>query len=111
MRTPFQIARLLSSVLLVASLGSGIMIVNKASAHSSDPRTGAASATESAKDYPALAAYATDLTKLARQGKLGQVADHDKAIQKIARVLSRDHQNNPVLIAEPGLGRSIIIAG
>src|SRR3984893_8469630 len=107
MRTPFQIARLISSVLLIGSLGSGILIISKTSAHSRETRTGEASTAT----YPALAAYATDLTELAHQGKLGQVNDHDKAIQQIARVLSRDHKNNPVLIAEPGFGRSIIIAG
>jgi ATP-dependent Clp protease ATP-binding subunit ClpA len=45
-------------------------------------------AAELAADFPALAAYATDLTKLARQGKLSPVGDHDLAIRKITQILS-----------------------
>src|SRR6267378_1352391 len=108
----FKTARRLSSVLLMLSLLSGILLVGKASAQENADRANSAGEAKSLKEkYSALAAYATDLTKLARQGKLDPVADHEKEIRQLAQILSRENRNNPVLIGEGGFGRSIIVAG
>ncbi len=67
-----------------------------------------ASAEES---YEALKKYARDMTQLAREGKLDPVIGRDEEIRRTIQVLSRRTKNNPVLIGEPGVGKTAIIEG
>jgi ATP-dependent Clp protease ATP-binding subunit ClpB len=61
--------------------------------------------------YQALEKYTRDLTELARLGKLDPVIGRDEEIRRIAQVLSRRTKNNPVLIGEPGVGKTAIVEG
>jgi ATP-dependent Clp protease ATP-binding subunit ClpB len=61
--------------------------------------------------YQALERYATDLTELARRGKLDPVIGRDEEIRRVMQVLSRRTKNNPVLIGEPGVGKTAIVEG
>jgi ATP-dependent Clp protease ATP-binding subunit ClpB len=61
--------------------------------------------------YQALARYAKDLTELARRGKLDPVIGRDEEIRRVVQVLSRRTKNNPVLIGEPGVGKTAIVEG
>src|SRR4030081_394622 len=62
-------------------------------------------------NYQALAKYARDLTDLARKGKLDPVIGRDDEIRRTIQVLSRRTKNNPVLIGEPGVGKTAIVEG
>jgi ATP-dependent Clp protease ATP-binding subunit ClpB len=61
--------------------------------------------------YQALERYARDLTELARRGKLDPVIGRDEEIRRVVQVLSRRTKNNPVLIGEPGVGKTAIAEG
>ena len=61
--------------------------------------------------YQALAKYARDLTETARKGKLDPVIGRDEEIRRVVQVLSRRTKNNPVLIGEPGVGKTAIAEG
>ncbi|WP_413815439.1 ATP-dependent chaperone ClpB [Desulfobotulus sp.] len=61
--------------------------------------------------YQALEKYARDLTDLARAGKLDPVIGRDEEIRRVVQVLSRRTKNNPVLIGEPGVGKTAIVEG
>jgi ATP-dependent Clp protease ATP-binding subunit ClpB len=61
--------------------------------------------------YQALERYARDLTDLARRGKLDPVIGRDEEIRRVIQVLSRRTKNNPVLIGEPGVGKTAIVEG
>ncbi|MBY4129728.1 ATP-dependent chaperone ClpB [Rhodococcus fascians] len=61
--------------------------------------------------YQALEKYSTDLTALAREGKLDPVIGRDTEIRRVVQVLSRRTKNNPVLIGEPGVGKTAIVEG
>lgn len=61
--------------------------------------------------YQALERYAKDLTDLARRGKLDPVIGRDEEIRRVIQVLSRRTKNNPVLIGEPGVGKTAIVEG
>jgi ATP-dependent Clp protease ATP-binding subunit ClpB len=61
--------------------------------------------------YQALQRYARDLTDLARKGKLDPVIGRDEEIRRVIQVLSRRTKNNPVLIGEPGVGKTAIVEG
>jgi ATP-dependent Clp protease ATP-binding subunit ClpB len=61
--------------------------------------------------YEALTRYGRDLTDLARQGKLDPVIGRDEEIRRTIQVLSRRTKNNPVLIGEPGVGKTAIVEG
>src|SRR5271154_1955455 len=61
--------------------------------------------------YQALDRYAKDLTELARRGKLDPVISRDEEIRRVIQVLSRRTKNNPVLIGEPGVGKTAIVEG
>ncbi|MGO4319283.1 ATP-dependent chaperone ClpB [Agrobacterium sp. MCAB5] len=61
--------------------------------------------------YDALKKYARDLTKAARDGKLDPVIGRDEEIRRTVQVLSRRTKNNPVLIGEPGVGKTAIVEG
>jgi ATP-dependent Clp protease ATP-binding subunit ClpB len=61
--------------------------------------------------YQALERYARDLTELARRGKLDPVIGRDDEIRRVIQVLSRRTKNNPVLIGDPGVGKTAIVEG
>jgi ATP-dependent Clp protease ATP-binding subunit ClpB len=61
--------------------------------------------------YQALAKYSRDLTALARQGKLDPVIGRDEEIRRVIQVLARRTKNNPVLIGDPGVGKTAIVEG
>src|SRR5690242_16269800 len=61
--------------------------------------------------YQALEKYSTDLTERAREGKLDPVIGRDNEIRRVVQVLSRRTKNNPVLIGEPGVGKTAIVEG
>jgi ATP-dependent Clp protease ATP-binding subunit ClpB len=61
--------------------------------------------------YQALERYARDLTELARKGKLDPVIGRDNEVRRVVQVLSRRTKNNPVLIGEPGVGKTAIVEG
>ncbi len=77
-----------------------------------DLRKGRKAHTPSAEDaYEALKKYARDLTEAAREGKLDPVIGRDEEIRRTIQVLSRRTKNNPVLIGEPGVGKTAIVEG
>jgi len=61
--------------------------------------------------YDALAKYSTDLTAAAREGKLDPVIGRDAEIRRVVQVLSRRTKNNPVLIGDPGVGKTAVVEG
>src|SRR5712691_3025798 len=61
--------------------------------------------------YQSLEKYGRDLTKMAREGKLDPVIGRDEEIRRTIQVLSRRTKNNPVLIGEPGVGKTAIVEG
>jgi ATP-dependent Clp protease ATP-binding subunit ClpB len=75
-------------------------------------RGGRTADTQAAEDrYDALKKYARDLTEAAREGKLDPVIGRDEEIRRTVQVLSRRTKNNPVLIGEPGVGKTAIVEG
>jgi len=77
-----------------------------------DLRKGRTADTASAESgYDALKKYARDLTEVAREGKLDPVIGRDEEIRRTVQVLSRRTKNNPVLIGEPGVGKTAIVEG
>src|SRR3546814_19981166 len=75
-------------------------------------RKGRRADTATAEDqYESLNKYARDLTEVAREGKLDPVIGRDEEIRRTVQVLSRRTKNNPVLIGEPGVGKTAIVEG
>jgi ATP-dependent Clp protease ATP-binding subunit ClpC len=70
-----------------------------------DPKTGEKSKT------PILDNFGRDLTKMAEQGKLDPIVGREKEIERVAQILSRRKKNNPILIGEPGVGKTAIAEG
>lgn len=64
-----------------------------------------------AADTPILDSFGTDLTKAASEGKLDPVVGREKEIERMAQILSRRKKNNPILIGEPGVGKSALVEG
>src|SRR5207253_5862556 len=63
------------------------------------------------EQYQALQKYGRDLTEAARLGKIDPVIGRDEEIRRVIQVLSRRTKNNPVLIGEPGVGKTAIVEG
>ena len=61
--------------------------------------------------YKALEKYSTDLTAAAKEGKLDPVIGRDQEIRRVIQILSRRTKNNPVLIGEPGVGKTAVVEG
>ncbi|HEY6106623.1 MAG TPA: Clp protease N-terminal domain-containing protein, partial [Anaeromyxobacteraceae bacterium] len=70
-----------------------------------------ASSPEAESQYRALEKYAKDLTQLAREGKLDPVVGRDDEIRRVIQILSRRTKNNPVLVGDPGVGKTAIVEG
>ena len=66
---------------------------------------------QQAEQKPALEEYGTDLTEVARSGKLDPVIGRDSEIRRVEQVLTRRTKNNPVLIGEPGVGKTAVVEG
>ena len=66
---------------------------------------------KSANDTPVIDSFGVDMTRAAAEGKLDPVVGREKEIERLAQILSRRKKNNPVLIGEPGVGKSAIVEG
>jgi ATP-dependent Clp protease ATP-binding subunit ClpC len=66
---------------------------------------------DSKSKTPVLDTYSRDLTKMAEEGKLDVIVGRDKEIERVSQILSRRKKNNPVLIGEPGVGKSSVAEG
>ena len=71
----------------------------------------AGNASKSENKTPALENFGRDLTRMAREGKLDPIVGREKELERIAQILSRRKKNNPILIGEPGVGKSAIAEG
>jgi len=72
---------------------------------------GATTAQKSDNQTPVLDNFGSDMTKAAEEGRLDAIIGRDKEIERLAQILSRRKKNNPVLIGEPGVGKSAIVEG
>ena len=94
------------------ALDAGAVTAQKLNAAINDIRKGRTADTASAEEsYDALKKYARDLTEAASQGKIDPIIGRDEEIRRTMQVLSRRTKNNPVLIGEPGVGKTAIAEG
>ncbi|MGP9791277.1 ATP-dependent chaperone ClpB [Roseinatronobacter sp. NSM] len=111
------VERLLTALALVKSdakdaLDAGAVTAQKLNAAINDLRKGRTADSASAEDsFEALKKYARDLTQAARDGKIDPIIGRDEEIRRSMQVLSRRTKNNPVLIGEPGVGKTAIAEG
>ena len=70
-----------------------------------------ATAAKSGSNTPVLDSFSTDMTQAAMDGKLDPVVGREKEIERLAQILTRRKKNNPILIGEPGVGKSAIVEG
>ncbi|RMC36389.1 ATP-dependent chaperone ClpB [Paracoccus alkanivorans] len=94
------------------TLEAGAVTAQKLNSAINDLRKGRTADSASAEDgYDALKKYARDLTEAAEQGKIDPIIGRDEEIRRAMQVLSRRTKNNPVLIGEPGVGKTAIAEG
>ena len=111
------VERMLTALAIVKSaandaLKSGGVTPNGLNTAINDVRKGRTADTASAEQgYDALKKYARDLTEAAREGKIDPIIGRDEEIRRAMQVLSRRTKNNPVLIGEPGVGKTAIAEG
>ena len=111
------VERLLMALALVKSrakdaLEAGAVSAQKLNGAINDIRKGRTADTASAEEgYDALKKYALDLTERAEEGKIDPIIGRDEEIRRSMQVLSRRTKNNPVLIGEPGVGKTAIAEG
>ena len=111
------VERLLTALALVKSkakdaLDAGGVSAQKLNEAINDIRKGRTADSATAEDsFEALAKYARDLTEAARAGKIDPIIGRDEEIRRAMQVLSRRTKNNPVLIGEPGVGKTAIAEG
>ncbi|TQM94963.1 ATP-dependent chaperone ClpB [Roseinatronobacter monicus] len=111
------VERLLTALALVksdakAALDAGAVTAQNLNAAINDLRKGRTADSASAEEgYDALKKYARDLTEAAREGKIDPIIGRDEEIRRAMQVLSRRTKNNPVLIGEPGVGKTAIAEG
>ncbi|WP_417728600.1 ATP-dependent chaperone ClpB [Roseovarius sp.] len=111
------VERILTALALVKSpakeaLEAGAVSAQKLNEAINDIRKGRTADSASAEDtYEALEKYARDLTKAAAEGKIDPIIGRDDEIRRAMQVLSRRTKNNPVLIGEPGVGKTAIAEG
>ena len=94
---------------LITKSGASPQTINAAIESLRKGRTADSQSAENA--YDALKKYARDLTQAAREGKIDPVIGRDEEIRRTIQVLSRRTKNNPVLIGEPGVGKTAIVEG
>ncbi|MBE6450298.1 MAG: ATP-dependent chaperone ClpB [Alphaproteobacteria bacterium] len=103
------VERLLQALLTLKSYGVDLHRLNQVI---NDMRQGRTAQSATAEDnFDALKKYATDYTERAKQGKLDPVIGRDEEIRHTIQVLSRRTKNNPILIGEPGVGKTAIVEG
>jgi ATP-dependent Clp protease ATP-binding subunit ClpB len=103
---------LATSTPAAAALGKAGLTPQKLNSAINDLRKGRTADSATAENaYDALKKYARDLTEAAREGKLDPVIGRDEEIRRTVQVLSRRTKNNPVLIGEPGVGKTAIVEG
>ena len=111
------VERLLMALAMVKSkakdaLDAGLVTPQALNAAINELRKGRTADSASAEDgYDALNKYARDLTEAAREGKIDPIIGRDEEIRRAMQVLSRRTKNNPVLIGEPGVGKTAIAEG
>ncbi len=111
------VERILMALAMVTSkakeaLDAGAVTAQKLNAAINDIRKGRTADSASAEEgYDALKKYARDLTEAAEQGKIDPIIGRDDEIRRTMQVLSRRTKNNPVLIGEPGVGKTAIAEG
>jgi len=111
------VERLLTALALVKTrakeaLEAGAVNAQKINSAINDVRKGRTADSASAEDsYEALKKYARDLTEAASEGKIDPIIGRDEEIRRAMQVLSRRTKNNPVLIGEPGVGKTAIAEG
>ncbi|MFQ1701537.1 ATP-dependent chaperone ClpB [Loktanella agnita] len=111
------VERLLTALAVVKSkakdaLDAGGITAQKLNAAINDIRKGRTADSATAEDsFEALAKYARDLTEAAEKGKIDPIIGRDEEIRRAMQVLSRRTKNNPVLIGEPGVGKTAIAEG
>ena len=89
----------------------GMLSINGGNSQKSKPTNTATSVHRPAGKTPVLDNFGTDLTKAAAEGKLDPVVGREREIQRVTEILCRRKKNNPVLIGEPGVGKSAIVEG
>ena len=77
----------------------------------SDRQQAQATSQKPANDTPVLDNFGTDMTRAAEEGRLDPVVGREREIERLAQILSRRKKNNPILIGEPGVGKSAIVEG
>lgn len=89
------------------------MSISRASQSAGKPSSSAtqAASRKSTNDTPVLENFGIDMTRVAEEGKLDPVVGREHEIERLAQILSRRKKNNPVLIGEPGVGKSAIVEG
>jgi ATP-dependent Clp protease ATP-binding subunit ClpB len=111
------VERILMALAMTASkakdaLEAGAVSAQKLNAAVNDIRKGRTADSASAEEgYDALKKYARDLTEAAREGKIDPIIGRDEEIRRAMQILSRRTKNNPVLIGEPGVGKTAIAEG
>ena len=111
------VERILTALAVVKSkakdaLDAGAVTAQKLNGAINDVRKGRTADTASAEEgYDALKKYARDLTEAAREGKIDPIIGRDEEIRRAMQILSRRTKNNPVLIGEPGVGKTAIAEG
>ncbi|MBV7380297.1 ATP-dependent chaperone ClpB [Maritimibacter dapengensis] len=111
------VERILTALALVRSkakeaLEAGAVTAQNLNAAINDVRKGRTADSASAEDsYEALSKYARDLTEAAEEGKIDPIIGRDEEIRRAMQVLSRRTKNNPVLIGDPGVGKTAIAEG
>ncbi len=117
-------AKVLEQVTLQPDINSGMGFTEddedeeEMSVHRSNGRVGSeerqqtqTTSKKTSNDTPVLDNFGTDMTKAAEEGKLDPVVGREREIERLAQILSRRKKNNPILIGEPGVGKSAIVEG
>lgn len=89
----------------------GMLSINGGNSQKSNPQSTATGVHRSQGKTPVLDNFGTDLTKCASEGKLDPVVGREREIQRVVEILCRRKKNNPILIGEPGVGKSAIVEG
>lgn len=104
-----SVERLLQALLIHKSYGVDLQKLNQAINNMRQGRTADSASAED--NFQALKRYAIDYTERAAQGKLDPIIGRDEEIRRTIQVLSRRTKNNPILIGEPGVGKTAIVEG
>ena len=89
----------------------GLMSINGDNSQKSKQQTTATTTQRREGKTPVLDNFSTDLTKAAAEGKLDPIVGREREIQRVTEILCRRKKNNPILIGEPGVGKSAIVEG